>query len=152
MNDVCQHGHECLSRCCHNNLCSGFSECIQKCKRNSDCKDQNASCCSFGYCSSKKLCDGKKAEGDNCDINKECISHICSKDPSYNLGKLNNSEEQIGICQASSNNMIDFKTLCAILVVVFAIIMIIVGSAILCRKCFEKDKDNKRKPNQVEIV
>jgi len=48
--------------------------------------------------------------------------------------------------------MIDFKTLCAILVVVFAIIMIIVGSAILCRKCFEKDKDNKRKPNQVEIV
>lgn len=46
--------------------------------------------------------------------------------------------------------MVDFKTLCGILVVIFAIIMIIVGTAILCRKCFERD--NNRQPNQTEIV
>jgi hypothetical protein len=35
--------------------------------------------------------------------------------------------------------MVDLKTLMGVLVVIFAIIMIIVGSIILCRKCFEKD-------------
>ena len=46
--------------------------------------------------------------------------------------------------------MIDFKTMCGILVVIFAIIMIIVGTAILCRKFFERD--NNRQQNQTEIV
>ena len=97
MNDVCKHSYECLSRCCHGGVCSGFSECMQRCKRNSDCTGKmNANCCSFGYCSSSKLCDGLKAEGDNCDWNVECMSNVCSKDPSNN--QQINSNDQIGIC------------------------------------------------------
>jgi len=36
----------------------------------------------------------------------------------------------------------DVKTLVGVIVVIFAIIMIIVGSIILCRKCFDKDNKN----------
>ena len=82
--DYCQIGYECLSRCCNDSKCSKFSLCVQECKVNSDCSND---CCSFGYCASQNVCQGRKADGDNCDIDAECSSGICSKDPTSKKGK-----------------------------------------------------------------
>ena len=38
------------------------------------------SCCSFGWCSSKNVCEGRKEIGDLCRNDYECVSHTCAKD------------------------------------------------------------------------
>ena len=77
IDDFCDYGFECLSRCCPagNKKCSSFMYCAEQCETNSDCA---MDCCSFGYCSSANVCFGRKVDGDNCGADSECASQICS--------------------------------------------------------------------------
>jgi hypothetical protein len=79
ISDYCEMGFECLSRCCSGSQCGRFSLCVRPCVTNNDCSNN---CCSFGYCSSPNVCQGRKSDGDTCDVDEECSSAVCSKDPS----------------------------------------------------------------------
>ena len=92
IDDFCENNYECLSRCCgrHQKQCRKFNTCARTCQNNSDC---TLGCCSFGYCSSLNVCQGRKAEGDNCNRNSECQSRFCSIDESNYEEKQENKND-----------------------------------------------------------
>lgn len=124
-----------------------------KCTKNDDCIGDN--CCSFGWCSSKTVCDGRKEIGDLCLSKSECISHNCYKDDiAKNWGKnstqMDNAKNKMtdisykypsyekhpsaGICQIKEDDgPFEPMTIIQVFIVMFALVVIAIALYYFCR-------------------
>ncbi|CDW78712.1 UNKNOWN [Stylonychia lemnae] len=65
-----------------------------KCEANKDC---SSGCCSFGFCSSTSLCEGRKVENDYCDDKSECQNTSCLNNKCLPEDPVINNQAIIGI-------------------------------------------------------
>jgi hypothetical protein len=112
-------------------------------------------CCSFGYCSSYNVCQGRKVEGDNCENDLECTSSICSIDlttsANHSIGVLTengaieyqNLEFNIGTCMEKPSALVNYTTIMSIIIVIFAIILIAVSTFCLCNQSIRAPEPNR---------